>query len=755
MSRSNVFLNEALELASRGWRVFPLKPKSKVPIMEEWQNKATTNVEQIIQWWTKWPHANVGIATGADSNLVVLDVDVKDGKCGDESLAELERQWGELPTTIEVLTRIPGGRHIYFSYPNNAEVPSSVEKLAPGLDIRGKGGYVVAPPSFHPDTGGTYEWCVDHHPEEVVLTPLPPWLLNKLLELSQKQYPSKAHDSTHKIPDGQRNDTLFRKACSLQAQGMSNENILEEIRNTPCAVPLPDNEIQDLVRSATTRYSKGTPSGTDKGLIKDMAEHLLADHFFAKDPGGLLYHFEGGCYWPTGEEFVSAQFQRILEDEKRTKHWSTHRARELTAYLTVQAPKLWEAPPSEIINLSNGLYNLQTGTLLGHDPHHLCSVQLPVAFDAQATCPHWQQFLHEVLGKDVHALFFEMVAYLMRADMGQQKAFLLFGEGSNGKSTLLTGLVNFLGLHNRSAISLHKLETDRFAVVRLIGKLVNVYADLPAQHLASSAIFKSLTGGDPLLAERKFHESFEFRPFCRLLFSANHYPTCQDASPAFFRRWVVLPFERSFSDHDPTRVDPKVLEARLCTPAELSGLLNEALRALSAFQKRGRFVECEATQGAWAEFRDQTDPLANWLDQQTVTTPTAFISRKDLRIKYANYLKGEGRPPIGEKALYAGVRRLRPMVEEGQKMVGRTSERGFHGLGLKANNFPQHQKQQKQETPTSINGGQDEGGKIKEEGEDKQIKLGPAAFAALPASQPGGDCVQTLFPDPNEVNPWK
>ena len=158
---------------------------------------------------------------------------------------------------------------------------------------------------------------------------------------------------------------------------------------------------------------------------------------------------------------------------------------------------------------------------------------------------------------------------------------------------------------------------------------------------------------------------------------------------------------------------------------------------------------------AMVEFRDQTDPLANWLDHNTVTIPEAFISRKDLRIKYANHLKDQGRPPMGEKSLYSGVRRLRPMVKEGHKMVGGTSERGFHGLGLKADMPSQHQKQEKQEFPTSTNRAQNEGGVKKNGGEDKNIKLGQAAFAALPASQPGGDGASTALPDPEEVDPWK
>ena len=171
---------------------------------------------------------------------------------------------------------------------------------------------------------------------------------------------SRQHENNgdNTIRKGQRNDTLFRKACRLQAQGASDEAILKEIRKTKCTATLPDDEIQSLVHSATTRYPKGSPEDNDKGLIKEMVDRLLANHFFAKDPGNLLYHFEAGCYWPKGEEFVSAQFQKILEQDKRTKQWSTHRGRELTAYLTVQAPTLWETPPSEIINLRNGLHRV-------------------------------------------------------------------------------------------------------------------------------------------------------------------------------------------------------------------------------------------------------------------------------------------------------------------------------------------------------------------------------------------------------------
>ena len=131
----------------------------------------------------------------------------------------------------------------------------------------------------------------------------------------------------------------------------------------------------------------------------------------------------------------------------------------------------------------------------------------------------------------------------MRGDVSDQKAALAVGPGDNGKSTFLDAVIRFLGRENVSNLALQRLEADKFAVVRLLGKLANVCADLPSDHLVGTSTFKALTGGDRLTAERKFQGSFEFSPFARLLFSTNHYPTSKDASHAFFRRWLVIPFD--------------------------------------------------------------------------------------------------------------------------------------------------------------------------------------------------------------------
>lgn len=125
-------LEAALRYAEKGWPVLPLA--GKLPVVPEWPTNATTDETTIRRWFKEWPRANVGILTGQRSGLFVLDVDVSDGKCGDESLRTREATHGALPRTIEVVTGA-GGRHYYFHAPHGRH-KSPAGKLGPGLDIR-------------------------------------------------------------------------------------------------------------------------------------------------------------------------------------------------------------------------------------------------------------------------------------------------------------------------------------------------------------------------------------------------------------------------------------------------------------------------------------------------------------------------------------------------------------------------------------------------------------------------------------------
>ena len=165
-------IEDARSLASRGMALTPCR--GKIPLTPHGCLDATTDLAQIEAWWTQHPDANIAIATGAKNGIFVVDIDADKG--GEELIKKLEREHFAIPPTVEVITG-GGGRHLYFRLPNFDEAPSiknSASKLAPGIDIRGDGGYVICPPSIHPDTKRAYRWSVDSALE---FADAPVWLI--------------------------------------------------------------------------------------------------------------------------------------------------------------------------------------------------------------------------------------------------------------------------------------------------------------------------------------------------------------------------------------------------------------------------------------------------------------------------------------------------------------------------------------------------------------------------------------------------
>ena len=137
-------LRSALKYAERGLRVHPCRPDRKEPILEAWPKLATLDRKQISRWWQQRPDANVAIAIGGPTRLLVVDVDPDAG--GEASLAELEPEHGALPATVEAITP-RGGRHVYSSCPTGAHAGQQRRQARRGIDTRGQGGYVLPPPS--------------------------------------------------------------------------------------------------------------------------------------------------------------------------------------------------------------------------------------------------------------------------------------------------------------------------------------------------------------------------------------------------------------------------------------------------------------------------------------------------------------------------------------------------------------------------------------------------------------------------------
>jgi hypothetical protein len=245
----------ALAYLARGWSVVVVEPEGKRPIVrwEEFQRRRPSE-DELRTWLRRHPDANLAIVTGAVSGLVVLDVDPRHGGAG--SLARWERDHGALPRTVEVRTG-GGGRHLYLAHPH-VEVRNRVG-LSPGLDLRGDGGVVVAPPSIHP-SGGRYRWVPGHAPDELRPAPLPDWLLE--IALGEAPISGGRHRGWHDrvgeiVPEGERNDAIASLTGHLLWHGIAPPVARELLlcwNRVHCQPPLSEQEVARTVESITRTH---------------------------------------------------------------------------------------------------------------------------------------------------------------------------------------------------------------------------------------------------------------------------------------------------------------------------------------------------------------------------------------------------------------------------------------------------------------------------------------------------------------------
>jgi hypothetical protein len=244
----NKLLNSALYYQGKGYSVIPCEPKGKKPLVR-WEMYQTVRPDEkrIEKWWTQHPNANIGIITGKISGILVLDYD------GNEGDATLNSQLPEIEPTAMASTG--NGGHYYFQYPEDDDGwPRRFQNFAkklPGLDFRGDGGYVIAPPSLHPN-GTQYKWKFLKN-----LAPTPDWLIS----LIEKKQNGKAADTeppgNDKVKQGERNVHFTSLAGAMRRKGLNQSAILEAMKEenkVKCDPPLSEFELKNIARSVC-RYA--------------------------------------------------------------------------------------------------------------------------------------------------------------------------------------------------------------------------------------------------------------------------------------------------------------------------------------------------------------------------------------------------------------------------------------------------------------------------------------------------------------------
>lgn len=365
-------------------------------------------------------------------------------------------------------------------------------------------------------------------------------------------------------------------------------------------------------------------------------------------PGGLIYTnatflgYECG-YWRRLDELpevgkkIAFHFGQELEKAKDIRN-----LQELLKNLVAER-EIDVAPNKALICLENGTLDTNTYQLIEHSPKNWLQTKIPAPWNPDATCERWQQFLLEIFRDDPDRqqkidFIQEWFGYCLTPDASQHKFVWMVGAGGNGKSVLLNVLTYLVGRNNVSHAYMERL--DRGCVrAELEGKLVNISAEMSADATIADGYFKAIVSADIVEAERKFKPSFSFRPYVRLIGATNHLPRLLDLSDGFFRRAIILTFNRQFGAHE----QDAGLEEKLL--AELPGILVWSMDGLQRLRNRGKFDIPLSSAVALNQYRQEADPIGLFVEDCLERIEIRGLRSIDIYDGYSKWCKANGYSP--------------------------------------------------------------------------------------------------------------
>ena len=345
-----------------------------------------------------------------------------------------------------------------------------------------------------------------------------------------------------------------------------------------------------------------------------------------------IYRYTGNYKFEKkgSESLIKGKTKEILPNCKN------HKQKEVLEHIRTSTyiPQEKFGIPKQKIAVKNGILNLETEKLEELDPEEEIPItKIPVKYDPDAKCPYIRNFFHDVVSREDVPILQEMFGYCLWKAYPIAKAFMLVGNGANGKSTLLNLLERLIGKQNIATPSLQELVNNKFSKVRLYGKLANIHADLSNSKLEQTGSFKMLTGGDIIEGEQKWvQETLDFYNHAKLIYSANELPKTGDRTDAFFRRWIIIDFPNHFAENDP-KTDPNILE-KITTDEEMSGLLNWSIEGLKRVLDNESFSHSKSRDSIKNKWFIQSDSLRAFVSMCLTDDKDGVIPKKDLQIAY-------------------------------------------------------------------------------------------------------------------------
>jgi P4 family phage/plasmid primase-like protien len=504
------------------------------------------------------------------------------------------------------------------------------------------------------------------------------WCDNGFLAKDQTQHVAQVTETVEWKPafrapysiDNNRNTTLHKMACSLFAKNLSPEAIwaaLEAENTRKCYEPLPMKELQQLFRSAMKYHLRNlekkavgakprfTDTANAERLIEEHGEYIrfvaIIKKWVIYDGTRWLFDAPGGMFplvrltneglYQYAVTLESDDRTRVLRELPSLESLNRQRAMIDTA-ATMPAVIIDHAQldkDRDLVNVNNGTLDTRTGNLRPHDPRDFITKLAPVTFDPSATCPTFEAFLHKIMAGNSELIAFlrRAIGYSLTGHTSEQCFFFLYGNGANGKSTLLNIIRALLGDYAMQAPAEMLMVRNNQGganndVARLPGaRFVATSETEDGQRFAESAL-KQMTGQDTIPARFLYGEFFEFVPQYKIFLAANHKPVVRGTDNAIWRRIHLIPFTVTIPEAEQDRH----LEAKLIK--ELSGVLNLALAGCLEWRESGLRPPDEV-RAAVKEYRRDMDVFSQWIEECCFQGPVAWGFHKDLYDSYKEWAK--------------------------------------------------------------------------------------------------------------------
>lgn len=441
---------------------------------------------------------------------------------------------------------------------------------------------------------------------------LPKWLLPVYTKM--KFFEMEAGDG--------RNQALFNYILTLQANDFTvNESreVLRIINKYILKDPLDNEELETLYRDDA--FKKPIFFRKNSFLFDKFATYLKNVNHIIKI-NGQLHIYKDGIY-VDGTKEIEAQMIKHISNLNKTKR------AEVLSYLDISIDKDVPMSDANYIAFSNGIYNLETGTLEPFTPEIIITNKIDYDYDPDAYSELTDKTLDKLAcqDKNIRMLLEECIGYCFYRRNELRKCFILTGEKENGKSTFLAMIENLLGRKNIASLDLKELG-DRFKTAELFGKLANIGDDIGSEFIPNPSVFKKLASGNPINVERKGKDPFDFSNYAKLLFSANDIPRIKDKSGAVISRLVIIPFDARFSPDDPD-FDPYI-KYKLIQEEPMQYLINLGIQGLKRVLKNRRFTSSERVNKALQEYTENNNPILLFFkeDVKIENEPTRNVYKK-------------------------------------------------------------------------------------------------------------------------------